>query len=155
MSQDLLALGRGAGDEQDIFPWLKANGAVWVTRDWHRYRNREQSALAVRSRQLPPAELIRSDAPGVAAVAFLFDGEVSAYAFNREALRTLAQQRSGFRVLEDNFAVTALGIALPPAEQALLGAARQFLEEAKASGLVARAIDANGVRGVQVAAPGE
>ena len=34
---------RGADDERDIIPWLSAHDGVWVTRDWHRFRNRAQA----------------------------------------------------------------------------------------------------------------
>src|SRR5437868_4646084 len=43
VSVDVAQLGRGADDERDIIPWLAAHDAVWVTHDWHRFRNREQA----------------------------------------------------------------------------------------------------------------
>ncbi|HEY3115429.1 MAG TPA: transporter substrate-binding domain-containing protein [Chloroflexota bacterium] len=107
------------------------------------------------SRLLQHAELIRNDAPGTGSAAPLFAGEVDAYAFNREALLGLAEQRAGYRVLDDDFAVTELGIAVAPGQQQLLGHLQTFLDDAKRSGLVARAIQTNGVRGVEVASPGQ
>lgn len=104
---------------------------------------------------LRQAELVRSDAPGIQASESLFAGEVDAYAFNRQELLRLVEQRPGFRVLEDSFAVTDLGIALSPGHETLLAQVREFLEDAKASGLVQEAIEANGVRGVRVAEPGQ
>ena len=43
VSQDVPELGRGADDEIHVIPWLLERNAVWVTQDWHRYRNREQA----------------------------------------------------------------------------------------------------------------
>jgi len=43
VSEDTEGLGRGADDELHIIPWLKDHDAVWVTKDWHRYRNRAQA----------------------------------------------------------------------------------------------------------------
>lgn len=117
--------------------------------------NRNAPADSQLTRLLENAELIRSDAVGTAAAGPLFAGEAEAYAFNREGLLTLAEQRPGFRVLVDDFAVTELGIALPRGNESLARTVRQFLEDAKASGLVQRAVDANGVRGVRVADPGQ
>jgi len=117
--------------------------------------NRATPAEVQLTRLLGQAELVRSDAPGIGAAEPLWDGEVHAYAFNREALLGLAEQRPGYRVMEDNFAVTELGIAVPPGQEALQEELRAFIERAKASGLVQETIEANGVRGVQVAALGQ
>jgi len=117
--------------------------------------NRGTPADAQLTRLLQHAELIRSDAPGTGAGEPLFAGEVDAYAFNREGLLGLAEQRPGYRVVEDNFAVTELGIVVPSGQTGLREELHQFLEQAKGSGLVQQVIDANGVRGVQVAAPGQ
>lgn len=50
--------------------------------------------------------------------------------------------------------MTELGIAVTPTEPALRDQVSAFLEQAKASGVIAEAISANGVRGVEVAGPG-
>jgi predicted nuclease of predicted toxin-antitoxin system len=42
VSVDTPGLGMGAKDEV-IIPWCSTNGAVWVTKDWRRKRNREQA----------------------------------------------------------------------------------------------------------------
>jgi len=117
--------------------------------------NRATPADAQLTRLLAQAELQRSDTPGTGAAEPLFAGEVEAYAFNREGLLGLAEQRVGYRVVEDNFAVTELGIVAPPGQEALQEQLHEFLERAKGSGLIQQTIDANGVRGVQVAALGQ
>ena len=74
--------------------------------------NRATPADAQLTRLVQEAELIRSDVPGTGAAELLFAGEADAYGFNREALLGLMEQRSSYRVVEDNFAVTELGTAL-------------------------------------------
>jgi polar amino acid transport system substrate-binding protein len=60
-------------------------------------------------------------------------------------------QLPGSRVLTDRFGVNAVAIAVPKGEARRPAFIREFVEEAKASGMVQRAIESAGLRGVQVA----
>ena len=64
-------------------------------------------------------------------------------------------QKPGFRVLEDRFHATFGAMAVPKGQSGLLAYLNEFVEEAKASGLVQGAIERAGVRGVQVAPAGK
>jgi len=57
----------------------------------------------------------------------------------------------GARILDGRVTAVQQAIGTPLARQAGAKYLREFVEEAKASGLVARAIEAHGVRGVSVA----
>jgi len=81
-------------------------------------------------------------------------GNADALAAPRPALLGLASRLPGSRVLADRFHAAFGAMAVPKGEVARLAYITEFIEEAKASGLVQRAIDAAGVRGVEVAAPG-
>jgi polar amino acid transport system substrate-binding protein len=54
-------------------------------------------------------------------------------------------------VLADRFGVNRVGIAVPKENPRHLSYLNEFIEDAKASGLVQRAIERSGLRGVQVA----
>lgn len=81
-------------------------------------------------------------------------GNVDALAAPRPALLPLSIRLPDSRVLQDRFHTAFGAIAVPKGQVARLGYISDFVEEAKTSGLVQRAIDSNNVRGVQVAASG-
>ena len=72
----------------------------------------------------------------------------------RPALLPLSSRLSGSRVLADRFHAAFGAMAVPKGQTARLAYIAEFVEEAKASGLVQRAIEGANVRGVQVAPPG-
>jgi polar amino acid transport system substrate-binding protein len=72
----------------------------------------------------------------------------------RPALLPLSARLPGSRVLADRFHAAFGAMAVPKGETARLAYISEFIEEAKASGLVQRAIETAGVRGVQVAPAG-
>lgn len=86
-----------------------------------------------------------------AAFALIRDGKVEAYAQNRYMLLGIAAALPGARVLEDRFSAAEMCIVLPKGRPAALGYVAAFVEQAKASGDVARAIEQSGLRGVTVA----
>ena len=105
------------------------------------------------SRHLRHAELVR--APGLDAAYELFvDGKLDALAGLRPRLLSDIEQLPGARILEGQF--TAVQQAVGTARQNQAGAAflRDFVEEAKSSGLIARLIERHRVRGLTVAPPG-
>ena len=59
------------------------------------------------------------------------------------------------RVLEDRYGANINRMVVPKGQAGRLVYVSEFVEEAKASGLVQKAIDRAGPRGVTVAAPGD
>jgi polar amino acid transport system substrate-binding protein len=99
------------------------------------------------------AELLRTH--GMKAAFELFIAEkLDALAGLRPGLLSDAEKLPGSRILDGKF--TAVQQAVGTARTNLAGAAflRDFVEEAKASGLVARLIDRHHVQGLSVAPPG-
>jgi polar amino acid transport system substrate-binding protein len=83
----------------------------------------------------------------------LRDGKVEAIAFGREALEGLLPKLPGARLLDGHFHATGAAVAVPKERPAALAYVTAFIEEAKASGLVRKALDENGITG-PVAPPG-
>jgi polar amino acid transport system substrate-binding protein len=78
-------------------------------------------------------------------------GKVQAVAQNRALLLVQAQRLPGSRVLDDRLLSAELAFALPKGRAAALAYVSEFVEEAKASGLVRQAINSAGLFGVNVA----
>src|SRR5688500_10808373 len=102
------------------------------------------------SRTLQRARLV-SPPTAVAAFALLAAGEVEALAGLRQALVGLAPKLPGSRLLDGQFMAVQQAIGMPRGRDAGLSYLRGFVEEAKASGLVARAIERTAACGVSVA----
>ena len=110
----------------------KANYELFLTRNLH------QAALV-------------STTGGGAAFELLRGGKVDALAGLKQALFDLQDKLPGSRMLEGRFMAVQQSIGVPKGRPAGLAYLRGLVEEAKASGLVARAIAATGARGVSVA----
>ena len=65
----------------------------------------------------------------------------------------LASSLPGARVLDDRFAVAEMCMVLPKGRPAALKYVAAFVSQAKKSGVISRAIEAAGLRGVAVAPP--
>lgn len=104
-------------------------------------------------RNIKHAELVRSDTLDSSYEQFVRDN-LDALAGLRPRLNTDVQELPGARILDGKFA--AVQQAIGTARKNTAGAAflRDFAEEAKASGLVARLIERHGVNGLSVAPPG-
>ena len=102
------------------------------------------------SRNLKHAQLISTHKRGED-FDLLATGQVDALAGLTQGLLDLAGKLPGSRVLAGRFMGVQQSIAIPKGRDAGLAYLRRVVEEAKASGLVARAIDKLGVRGVSVA----
>lgn len=102
------------------------------------------------SRSLQRARLVRAQTAD-AAFALLAGGEVEALAGLRQALIGLAPKLPGSRLLDGHFMAVQQAVGVPRGRAAGLAYLREFVEDAKASGLVARAIERTGARGVSVA----
>ena len=107
----------------------------------------------VLSRSLKRAEL-----RGVDTIAAGFEllraGNADVLAAPRPALLQFSSRLPDSRVLEDRFHVAFGAMAVPKGQTERLAYITEFVEEAKASGVVQRAIERAGVRGVQVAPRG-
>jgi polar amino acid transport system substrate-binding protein len=104
------------------------------------------------SRNLQLAQPVRAPDPK-AAFELLVAGKVEALAGVKQSIIANAGRLPGSRVLDGRF--MAIGQALGIAKGRDAGAQYlcEFIEEVKASGLVARAIESAGVRGVSIAPP--
>ena len=106
------------------------------------------------TRTLKAAELKRNEGGiGDAIVKGLLAGEIDAYAGNRMRLHEAAQKTPGLRLVPDNFYGVEQSVIVPKGEAARLMIVNRFLDEARASGLIADAIARAGLVGVDVAPP--
>jgi len=88
------------------------------------------------------------------AVGRLMEGQAEALALSRDAFRTLLPQLPGARVLDGGFQQTGIAIAVGKERPAALAFVSDFLERAKLSGIVRRAMDAAGFEDEPVAPTG-
>jgi polar amino acid transport system substrate-binding protein len=88
------------------------------------------------------------------AMAMVRDGQADAFALSKDSLRPLAATVPGARILDEAFHKLGIAIAVPKNRPAALAYASDFMEAAKASGSVRRALDRAGMQGEAVAPPG-
>jgi polar amino acid transport system substrate-binding protein len=105
------------------------------------------------TRTLKNAELKRMDGNVDAAVTMLRGRDIDAFAANRQRLTEATSRLSDLRVLPDNFYGVEQAIVVAKGNAVLLARINRFLDEARASGVVAEAIKRAGVVGVDVAPP--
>ena len=103
-------------------------------------------------RNIRHAELVRADSLGAATAQFI-EGKLEALAGLRPGLLADRDKLPGARIIDGKF--SAVQQAIGTAKRNTAGAAYlgAFVEEAKASGLVARLIERHKVRGLSVAPP--
>ena len=101
-------------------------------------------------RHLKRAQLVRASS-AEAAFGLLATGQADALAGLRQALIGLSERLPGARVLDGRFMAVQQAVGVPRGRDAGLAYLRGVVEDAKASGLVARAIERTGARGVSVA----
>ena len=102
------------------------------------------------SRSLRHARLVSTDGIDASYETFVKDG-LEALAGLKPRLLIDQQNLPGSRVLEGRFTAVQQAIGTPVGRDAGASYLREFVEDAKRSGLVARAIEEHGVRGVSVA----
>ena len=102
------------------------------------------------TRLLKQAELVRADDIN-GAIEILRAGRAEAAAAPGPVLSVQMAKLSGARLLEEGFAPISYALVVPKGNQGLLAYVSEFVEEAKASGLVSRTIESAGLRGVKVA----
>ena len=104
------------------------------------------------TRTLKAAELKRNEGGVSDAIAqALLAGELDAYAGNRMRLNEVARRTSGLRLVPDNFYGVEQAVIVRKGEAGRLEIVNRVLTEARASGLIAGAIERAGLVGVDVA----
>jgi polar amino acid transport system substrate-binding protein len=103
-------------------------------------------------RTLKSAQVTQADNEP-AAFNLIKEGKAQVYAQNRYMLLGLADGLPGARVLDDRFSAAEMCLVVPKGREAALAYVTEFVESAKKSGTVQRAIDEAKLRGVSVAPP--
>lgn len=111
---------------------------------------RNHASTMALTRLAKKAELVGFDLPDDAFAA-LVAGTVQAFAAPRPILDDYAERLPGSRVLAQGYGVNRVGIAVAKHRAGLRAKFSDFVEEAKASGLIARFIAEAGLRGFAVA----
>ena len=163
---DVAFLAVDPGREQEISftgPYIEIEGtylvppgsAVSAIADVDRYDVRiavsSKSAYDLfLSRNLKHAQLVRASSPEKA-FELLVAGKVDVLGGVRQHLVANTGKLPGSRVLEGRFMAIQQALGFPKAREAGLSYLREFIEDVKASGFVARALDKAGVQGVLIA----
>ncbi len=93
--------------------------------------------------------------PGVdAAITAMKERQIDCIALSRESLSGLTAKIPGSRILDGGFLNSSTAVAVPKGKPEALAYVSQFIEEAKASGLVRKSFDAMSLQNSQVAPAG-
>lgn len=111
---------------------------------------RDHASTLTLTRALKHAELVSEAVPD-ASFELLRAGLVDVLASTRGVLLAYSVHLPDSRVLEDSYGANLLGVVLPKGKEERLAYVSEFVELAKASGLVQRAIEHSGLRGYKVA----
>jgi len=159
-----LAIDPGRAEEIDFTaPYIEIEGTYLVPSDSPFSTIAEVDRKGVRvgvsansaydlflSRSVQDAELVRAPDPN-SAFALILAGKVDVVAGVRQHLVAHAEKLPGSRVLDGRFMAIRQALGIPKGRAEGAKYLREFIEDAKASGLVARAIEKAGVRGVSIA----
>jgi polar amino acid transport system substrate-binding protein len=104
------------------------------------------------SRHIQHAELLQSNSIDAALEQFVGE-KLDVLAGLRPRLLKDVEQLPGARILDGQFSAVQQAVGTPRARAAGAAFLRDFVEEAKASGLVADLIERHGIRGLSVAPP--
>jgi polar amino acid transport system substrate-binding protein len=104
------------------------------------------------SRILKYAQLVYAATPEPT-FELLRSGQADAFASIRGVLLGYSAKLPGSRVLDEHYGANLLGMVVPKGQAARLDYLREFIEMAKASGLVQQAIERSGLPGYKVALP--
>lgn len=85
------------------------------------------------------------------ALAMLRAGQAQAFALTHDALPPLQQEMPGSRILAGSFQVTGVALAIAQGRTQALARLTAFVTQAKTSGVLRRAFDAAGLRGLTIA----
>ena len=111
---------------------------------------RNHASTLTLTRIVKHAELVGTDVPD-AAFELLRSGKTQLFAAPREPLMDYAATLPGSRVLADAYGVNNIGVAITKGEAGRLAYISEFVDEAKASGLVRAAIERGGLPTFRVA----
>jgi polar amino acid transport system substrate-binding protein len=121
-----------------------------VDRDGVRVGVSAQSAYDLfLTRSLKHAQLVRGPDPK-AAFELILQSKVDVVAGVRQHLVAHAAELPGSRVMDDRFMAIQQALGIPKGRDAGVEYLRAFIDDVKASGFVAQAIEKAGVRGVSV-----
>src|SRR4029078_13631056 len=113
------------------------------------------NTATVRAAQRTPPKATFVTVAGVdAAIAAMNANEIDCIALSRESLSALVTKISGSRMLEDGSLNSSTAVAVPKDKPEALAYVSAFIEEAKANGLVRKALDAMNLQNSQVAPAG-
>lgn len=84
----------------------------------------------------------------------MLEGKIQAIALSRESLGGVATKVPGSRILDDAFLNSTTAVCVPKNKPAALAYVSEFIEEAKASGLVRSALDEMGLTSSVIAPAG-
>lgn len=107
------------------------------------------STLAL-SRIVKHAQLVYAATPDPT-FELLHSGQADAFASIRGVLLAYSAKLPGSRVLDEHYGANLLGMVVPKGQAARLAYISEFIEQAKASGLVQQAIERAGLPGYKVA----
>ena len=111
---------------------------------------RDHASTLALGRIVKNAKLVSADTPD-GAFALLQSGRADVYASVRPALLDYSTRLSGSHVLEDNYGFNSPALVVPKGRAERLAYISEFVEAAKASGLIKRAIERAGQPGYRVA----
>jgi len=111
---------------------------------------RDHASTLTLSRIFKHAQLTYAATPGPT-FELLRTGQADAFASIRPVLLAYSSQLPGSRVLEEHYGANLLGMVVPKGQAARLAYINDFIEQAKASGLVQQAIERAGLPGHLVA----
>ena len=111
---------------------------------------RNHASTMTLTRLVKHAELVGTDLPD-AAFDLLRGGKTHLFAAPREVLMDYAAALPGSRVLADAYGVNNIGVAITKGQAGRLAYISEFMDEAKASGLVRAAIERGGLPTFRVA----
>jgi polar amino acid transport system substrate-binding protein len=111
---------------------------------------RDHASTLTLSRILKHAQLVYAPTPD-STFELLRSGQADAFASIRGALLEYSVKLPGSRVLDEHYGANLLGMVVPKAQAARLAYISEFIEQAKASGLVQQAIERAGLPGYKVA----
>jgi polar amino acid transport system substrate-binding protein len=106
------------------------------------------------SRMLKEAQFVRVETNLAAGFDALRAENAEVFAVPRPTALQFSARLPGSRVLEERFHAVFHGIAVPKGQAGRLAYVSEFIEEAKASGMVQQALEHAGLRGAKVAPPG-
>ena len=104
------------------------------------------------SRNLKFAELVRVSAPVEVAVETLRSGRADVFASNGQIVHAVAAGLPGAKIIAGAFLSVRMAVALPKGRSSVAQSKlAEIINEAKRTGVVQRAIDESGLKGVRAA----